>query len=784
VILVTLATFVLPSCAMADLWVSRSGTDSGFCSQANPCATLSRAVSLAISDATIYVGPGTFTDHVTVSPDTTRLTIAGSGMKSTVISGNFTGSVFRIDANTTATLQDMTIEQGQAAEGGGINNAGSLTLERDEVGLNAAITVSDDGASGAGGGIYSTGPLVIADSALVANQAARLGGALAAESNENSVQLSRDLVQGNKVVLSNGATGAVDVTKNGGGVSITQGEIDHSTLVDNQIVNAAGQSAGFGGGVFAFNVSLYSDTVADNRAAAGGGAGVAGQDTLNGTILAGNQGKNCSGFSTTASDSLEYGDAADTCGLAVPGHGNLIGVNPGLGPLAFNDGQTLSLAITSSSPAYDASRYCSGTDQRGVSELQRGATRCDMGAYQVSAPTTYVANPPANSVTAYASGATGDAPPVLRLGGPSTRLDQPTGVVADVQGDVFVTNAGANTLTEYAPEATGDASPVATITGGRTRLDQPQDVALDAVGDLWVTNSASVTKYAAGANGNVAPVARIGGTATRLSRPRGVVIDPDGNVRVTNGNGAILTFDRGASGPAAPRSQVTRGTGGNALISPQGLNFDATGGLIFADAGRGRIDTLAPGAAGPASPVSVLSPGSPPLQHPIGLDLDESGNVFVADSAANAVSEFAAGARGAASPVAVILGADTGLASPAFLSELPPPPAPAVRVATTRRRSRAQLLRSGIRLRIVAHGRLAFRGEPVRISATARVRSRLLATAKATVLRPGKLALTLIDTKRASRRLLRHHHLTITVLVTIRGGFGTRHRRVRLTSTG
>jgi hypothetical protein len=597
---------------MADLWVSHSGTDSGYCSEANPCATLSRAVSLAIADATIHVGPGTFTDHVTISPETTRLTIAGSGMKSTVISGSFTGTVFTIDANTTATLQDMTIEQGQAAEGGGVNNAGYLTLERVEVGFNAAITVSDDGVSGAGGGVYSTGPLVIADSALVANQAARVGGALAELSNEDSAQLSRDLIQGNQVVLSNGAAGVVDVTKNGGGVSITQGEIDHSTLVGNQIVDAAGQPAGFGGGVFAFNVSLYADTVADNRAAAGGGAGVVDHGPLNGTILAGNQGHNCNHFATTAFDSLEYGDAADTCGLAVPGHGNLIGVNPGLGPLAFNGGSMLSMAITSSSPAYDASRYCAGTDARGVSELQRGATRCDMGAYQVSAPTTYVANAAANSVTAYASEATGDAQPVLRLGGPNTGLDQPAGVVADVQGDVFVTNARGNALTEYAPEATGDVAPVVTIAGSRTKLSQPQDVALDAVGDLWVTNSASVTEYAAGASGNVAPVARIAGSATGLSRPRGIVIDPDGNVRVTNGTGAILTFAPGARGNAAPVSQTTRGTGANSLISPQGLNFDAGGNLIIADAGRGRIDTLASRAAGPASPVSVLSPDSPP----------------------------------------------------------------------------------------------------------------------------------------------------------------------------
>jgi hypothetical protein len=39
---------LFPGSALADLWVSSSGADSDYCSQANPCATISRALSLAI----------------------------------------------------------------------------------------------------------------------------------------------------------------------------------------------------------------------------------------------------------------------------------------------------------------------------------------------------------------------------------------------------------------------------------------------------------------------------------------------------------------------------------------------------------------------------------------------------------------------------------------------------------------------------------------------------------------------------------------------------------------
>jgi DNA-binding beta-propeller fold protein YncE len=350
---------------------------------------------------------------------------------------------------------------------------------------------------------------------------------------------------------------------------------------------------------------------------------------------------------------------------------------------------------------------------------------------------------------------------------------------------VFVADAGSNAVVEFAPEVTGNAVPVARIVGSNTRLNQPQDVALDAAGELWVTNlNNTVTEYASGANGNAAPVARIAGTASHLSRPSGVVIDPDGNVRIADASGPILTFTPAATGKVAPLRLVTRGSGDSALGSPQGLNFDSAGNLVVADAARARVDTLAPGASGPPAPLSVLTASSPPFQHPTGLDLDEAGNVYVADSAANTVSEFASGAHGAATPVAVISGSHTGLATPAFLSELPPPPVPTVHAATAKRLSLLRLLRDGIRLRVSASGRRAFRSQPVTISAAARGRGRLIAIAKATSLRPGRITLTLVPTKAASRVLRRHHRMMITVLVTIRGGFGTEHRGLSLTSVG
>src|SRR5262249_24617104 len=129
------------------------------------------------------------------------------------------------------------------------------------------------------------------------------------------------------------------------------------------------------------------------------------------------------------------------------GPGTTVGRDPMLGPLQDNGGPTAARAVPASRPADEpkpnaannhgganalGAQTCATTDQRGISYFQRGASACDVGAYQVEAPTTYVANPSAGSVTAYSAGAAGDATPVLTLSGANTGLNHPQGVLADV----------------------------------------------------------------------------------------------------------------------------------------------------------------------------------------------------------------------------------------------------------------------------------------------------------------------------------------------------------------
>ena len=59
--------------------------------------------------------------------------------------------VVQVNANVTATLGNLTIMGGSAATGGGINNAGTLTIAGSTIQANTAI--------GSGGGINNAGTL-------------------------------------------------------------------------------------------------------------------------------------------------------------------------------------------------------------------------------------------------------------------------------------------------------------------------------------------------------------------------------------------------------------------------------------------------------------------------------------------------------------------------------------------------------------------------------------------------------------------------------------------------
>ncbi len=128
----------------------------------DPCATIDHALTWAADGDTIQVGAGTYTEvKIVIDKD---VTIRGADPATTIIQAASSptaapGRVMRVKAGTDATLEDLTIQHGNAiVKGGGILNKGELALRNTHIVNNIAAEE--------GGGIYNDGVLVIENGTL------------------------------------------------------------------------------------------------------------------------------------------------------------------------------------------------------------------------------------------------------------------------------------------------------------------------------------------------------------------------------------------------------------------------------------------------------------------------------------------------------------------------------------------------------------------------------------------------------------------------------------------
>jgi hypothetical protein len=174
-----LAPAAAQAAAPATLFVSQGGLDSGSCPAANPCATVSYALTQAASGATIEVS-GTVDDHITISQPVTITTWPnGPAVSPGVLDGTTTGTVVSVGSGITGvTLHDLTIENGNE----GIGNSGTLTLtDSTATGNNyfagiqnaprATMTIIDSTIAGnsGNGGISNSGTMLVLASTIAGN---------------------------------------------------------------------------------------------------------------------------------------------------------------------------------------------------------------------------------------------------------------------------------------------------------------------------------------------------------------------------------------------------------------------------------------------------------------------------------------------------------------------------------------------------------------------------------------------------------------------------------------
>ena len=246
-------------------------------------------------------------------------------------------------------------------------------------------------------------------------------------------------------------------------------------------------------------------------------------------------------------------------------------------------------------------------------------------------------------------------------GGPAAkaRLNFPSGVAADPNGNVYITDSGNHRVRLI--DATGKITTIAgTGEAGydwegpavEARLNQPRGIAIDNSGNIYFGGYLNFEIRRVDAAGNISGVEGSNepydgpGGEYRLSRDRGVAVDGSGNVYVANiDNNYVRRVDaKGAvSVIAGTREPGYRGDGGLAveaqLSFPAGVAVDKTGNVYIADTGNHRIrkvdtsgiiTTIAgtgePGYAGDGG-LSVEAQ----LASPFALTVDSSGNLYFVD---------------------------------------------------------------------------------------------------------------------------------------------------------
>ena len=342
--------------------------------------------------------------------------IYNNGGTVTVISSTFSGNSAPFGGginnpySSTLTVTNSTFT---GNSGSGIYNSAALTV------ISSTFSYNSGNGAGAAGGIYNGGNLILTGSIFLSNTAISFGGGI--------YNLpGATLIMTGSTFISNTATSAGGGIENAGVMTVTAGAFSGNSapyggVIDNSnsgrlsvssstfLSNSASVS---GGGIYNDGtLTVTNSTSSGNHAPDGGviynsGSGMltvtnstfSGNSVASGGGIIYNSGKlnivnTIIANSASGGDCLKFGpvtgshnlieDAAHACGFNNGTNGNLIGVDPMLGPLANNGGSTWTRVLLAGSPAINAgdNAACPPVDQRGIARPQGGV--CDIGAVEL-----------------------------------------------------------------------------------------------------------------------------------------------------------------------------------------------------------------------------------------------------------------------------------------------------------------------------------------------------------------------------------------------------------------
>jgi hypothetical protein len=261
--------------------------------------SLRDAIAATPSGGTVDFQPGLsgtitlMTGELLIDKD---LTIAGPGAGVVTVSGNNNSRVFDVTATATAAISGLTIADGSADFGGGIANAGTLTISDSVISGNTSV-----GGGGIGNVISSR--LTIINSTISGNSAAGSGSVGGTGGGINNATFASLTVIDSFIVGNTATTLGAANTASGGGI-YTNGPL---TILRSSISNnlATGGFFAQGGGIYdGFDVltMISSSTISGNTASGNVGGGGIYNEALGGTMIitdcaiSGNVGANASGI--------------------------------------------------------------------------------------------------------------------------------------------------------------------------------------------------------------------------------------------------------------------------------------------------------------------------------------------------------------------------------------------------------------------------------------------------------------------------------------------------------
>jgi len=293
---------------------------------------------------------------------TGTLTIQGPA-GGVAVSGSHTSRVFRVEPRTQADLSNLIICDGApTGNGGGILNAGSLTLQDSTISGDVArypsgTSINATGGTyanvGEGGGIYNKGNLTAVDCTISGNSAAWGGGVYNAFSGKLS--LTTCTISSNTAAKANGKIDTYPITVGGKGGGIWNehtATVTDSTVSGNTAVSGAGvwsqaststsppmtvndsiisgnRASQNGGGIYSScAVTVTNSTISGNSAGSAGGGvdDFGGVTSLENCTLSGNSAKFGGGvYSTLPIDPVTLANCTISGNTASQGGGIWIG---------------------------------------------------------------------------------------------------------------------------------------------------------------------------------------------------------------------------------------------------------------------------------------------------------------------------------------------------------------------------------------------------------------------------------------------------------------------------